>query len=115
MPITDAGADGLRESAYRKLEFNSLNDVPCARFPNERSVMVIKEMTAKQCHEFLGRMEFGRLGCVHDTQPYLVPIYFAYEPDRLYGFSTLGRKIDWMRLNPRVCVEVDEVINTKSW
>jgi nitroimidazol reductase NimA-like FMN-containing flavoprotein (pyridoxamine 5'-phosphate oxidase superfamily) len=77
--------------------------------------MLIEEMTVKQCHEFLVRMDFGRLGCVHDNQPYVVPIYFAYEPDRLYGFSTLGRKIEWMRSNPRVCVEVDEVIDTKSW
>jgi uncharacterized protein len=77
--------------------------------------MLIKEMTSKQCHEFLGRMEFGRLGCVHDNQPYVVPTYFAYEPDRLYGFSTLGRKIEWMRSNSRVCLEVDEVISTKSW
>jgi nitroimidazol reductase NimA-like FMN-containing flavoprotein (pyridoxamine 5'-phosphate oxidase superfamily) len=77
--------------------------------------MLIEEMTVKQCHEFLVRMEFGRLGCVHDNQPYVVPIYFAYEPDRLYGFSTLGRKIEWMRSNPRVCVEIDEVISTTSW
>jgi uncharacterized protein len=77
--------------------------------------MLIAEMTVKQCHEFLGRMDFGRLGCVHDNQPYVVPIYFAYEPDRLYGFSTHGRKIDWMRSNPQVCVEVDEVHSTKSW
>ena len=77
--------------------------------------MSIEEMTVKQCHEFLVRMDFGRLACVQDSRPYVVPIYFAYEPDRLYGFPTLGRKIEWMRSNPRVCVEVDEVIGTKSW
>jgi nitroimidazol reductase NimA-like FMN-containing flavoprotein (pyridoxamine 5'-phosphate oxidase superfamily) len=76
--------------------------------------MLIKEMTVKQCHEFLVRMDFGRLGCVHDNHPYVVPIYFAYEPDRLYGFSTLGRKIEWMRSNRSVCVEVDEVIGA-TW
>ena len=76
--------------------------------------MLIDEMKVKQCHEFLVRMDFGRLGCVHDNHPYVVPIYFAYEPDRLYGFSTLGRKIEWMRSNPRVCVEVDEVTGT-TW
>jgi nitroimidazol reductase NimA-like FMN-containing flavoprotein (pyridoxamine 5'-phosphate oxidase superfamily) len=77
--------------------------------------MLIEEMTVKQCHEFLVRMDIGRLACVHDNQPYVVTIYFGYEPDRLYGFSTLGRKIEWMRSNPRVCVEVDELSSTKSW
>jgi hypothetical protein len=52
---------------------------------------------------------------VHDNRAYVVPIYFAYEPDRLYGFSTLGQKIEWMRANPHVCVEVDEVHSNKSW
>jgi uncharacterized protein len=77
--------------------------------------VLIKEMTVKQCHEFLLRMDFGRLACVRDNEPYIVPFYFAFEPDRLYGFSTLGRKIEWMRSNPHVCVEVDEVIDTKAW
>ena len=60
-------------------------------------------------------MDFGRLACTNGEQPYVVPIYFVYEPDRLYGFSTLGRKIEWMRANPRVCVEADEVISFQSW
>lgn len=86
--------------------------MPC---PTSVSVVLIQEMTVKQCHEFLARMDFGRLACVHDNRPYVVPIYFAYEPERLYGFSTFGRKIEWMRANPHVCVEVDEVTDTKSW
>lgn len=77
--------------------------------------MRIVELTVTQCHEFLSRMDFGRLACVHDSQPYVVPIYVAYEPGRLYGFSTLGQKVQWMRANPRVCVEVDEVASLKSW
>jgi uncharacterized protein len=77
--------------------------------------MLIEEMSVQQCHEFLGRMDLGRLGCVRDSEPYVVPIHFAYEPDRLYGFTTLGRKVEWMRANPRVCVEVDEVNGNRSW
>ena len=33
----------------------------------------------------------------------------------LYGFSTTGRKIEWMRANPRVCVEVDELTSRSQW
>jgi len=77
--------------------------------------MLIRDMTSKECSEMLARTSFGRLGCARDNQPYVVPIYFAYEPDRLYGFSTVGQKIEWMRANPKVCVEVDQVRNHFEW
>jgi nitroimidazol reductase NimA-like FMN-containing flavoprotein (pyridoxamine 5'-phosphate oxidase superfamily) len=77
--------------------------------------MRITEMTLKECREILARTGFGRLGCSRNNQPYVVPIYFAYEPDQLYGFSTFGRKIEWMRENPQVCVEVDEIATSHSW
>jgi nitroimidazol reductase NimA-like FMN-containing flavoprotein (pyridoxamine 5'-phosphate oxidase superfamily) len=77
--------------------------------------MLIQEMNIRECRELLKRLGAGRLGCARDNQPYVVPIYFAYEPDRLYGFSTAGQKIEWMRENPKVCVEVDEVISQNNW
>jgi nitroimidazol reductase NimA-like FMN-containing flavoprotein (pyridoxamine 5'-phosphate oxidase superfamily) len=77
--------------------------------------MLIQEMTVAECHEFLARRDLGRLGCAHENEPYVVPIHFAYEPNRLYGFTTLGQKVEWMRANPRVCVEVDEVIHNRRW
>jgi nitroimidazol reductase NimA-like FMN-containing flavoprotein (pyridoxamine 5'-phosphate oxidase superfamily) len=42
-------------------------------------------------------------------------VYFAYEPDRLYDFATLGRKIEWLRSNPLVRVEADEVRSHFEW
>jgi uncharacterized protein len=77
--------------------------------------MQITEVSPDDCRHLLARLGFGRLACVHDNQPYIVPIYFAYEADYLYGFATLGRKVEWMRSNPRVCVEVDEVISHFRW
>ena len=77
--------------------------------------MLINEMSGEACRDMLARLGFGRLASAHGNQPYIVPIYFAYEPDRLYGFTTLGRKVEWMRLNPLVCVEVDEVLSHFRW
>ena len=77
--------------------------------------MIVQEMTSKECHEFLKEVGFGRLGCTRESQPYVVPIYFASDGDHLYCFSTFGRKIEWMRENPRVCVEADEVVNQLNW
>jgi uncharacterized protein len=77
--------------------------------------MLIREMNAQECRDLLARLGTGRLGCARNNQPYVVPIYFAFQPDRLYGFSTLGQKIDWMRENPLVCVEADEVLAHNNW
>lgn len=77
--------------------------------------MLIKEMTAEECRDFLTRIHFGRLGCSLDDEPYVVPIYFAYQPDHLYAFSAVGQKIEWMRANPKVCVEADEVTDHFHW
>jgi len=55
------------------------------------------------------------LACAHENQPYIVPLYFAYDGDYLYSFSTRGQKIEWMRSNPNVCVEVDEVASPQRW
>jgi len=77
--------------------------------------MLITDISTTECREILARNGFGRLGCARHNQPYVVPFYFAYQPDHLYGYSTPGRKIEWMRENPKVCVEVDEVSSHFVW
>ena len=77
--------------------------------------MLIHEMTNKECLDALARFRWGRLGCARDNQPYVVPIYVAYHERHLYTFSTAGQKIGWMRANPRVCVEADEIISPFQW
>jgi len=44
-----------------------------------------------------------------------VPVYFAYDNGYLYSFATVGQKIEWMRANPLVCVEADEVVSPEQW
>ena len=76
--------------------------------------MQINEMTGEECSAFLERASLGRLGCSYENQPYVVPIQFAYE-DYLYVFSTFGQKLKWMRANPKVCVQTDEIRNQSEW
>jgi nitroimidazol reductase NimA-like FMN-containing flavoprotein (pyridoxamine 5'-phosphate oxidase superfamily) len=40
---------------------------------------------------------------------------YVYEGDSLYGFSTDGLKNQWMRANPKVCFEVDEIGDRLHW
>jgi len=77
--------------------------------------MFVQKLSEEECLNFLKQIMFGRLACVRDKQPYVVPIYFVSDDKHLYGFTTLGQKIRWMRDNPMVCVEADEVIDHLHW
>jgi len=77
--------------------------------------MRIIEMSQQECRELLKRVSIGRLGCSLDDQPYVVPVGFSYEPAYIYIFSTLGKKIKWMRQNPKVCLQADEIGNRSNW
>jgi nitroimidazol reductase NimA-like FMN-containing flavoprotein (pyridoxamine 5'-phosphate oxidase superfamily) len=81
--------------------------------------MVIHVMTTEECLRFLGRSRLARLACARENQPYVVPVYLAYHSSGggacLYGFTTPGQKVEWMRANPLVCVEMDEVTSDVEW
>jgi uncharacterized protein len=77
--------------------------------------MLVRDLNEEECRELLAKLGFGRLGCANDNQPYVVPIYFVYEENSLFGFSTAGQKIEWMRGNPLVCIEADEVFSQDNW
>src|SRR4051812_39795953 len=78
--------------------------------------MIIKELPAAACVGMLAGKRIGRLACAHENQPYVVPFNFAFDGEKyLYAFSTLGQKIEWMRTNPLVCVEVEEIISQFEW
>ncbi len=77
--------------------------------------MLVSEMGHQECEKLLARLGFGRLACVRDNQPYIVPMYFASDHGHLYGFATMGQKIAWLRLNPLVCVQADEILSHTRW
>ena len=77
--------------------------------------MEVNEMAAEKCKAVLEHASLGRLGCSYENQPYVVPIHFAYNSGYLYVFSTFGQKVKWMRANPKVCVQTDEIQNQSEW
>jgi uncharacterized protein len=82
--------------------------------------MIIREIGREECYRVLAKKRLARLACSYQNQPYIVPVYLAFNlPSRgapyLYGFSTPGQKISWMRANPLVCVEVDEIEDSDDW
>ena len=77
--------------------------------------MVIRELTPHECRKLLSSSRLGRLACTKDNVPYVVPIHFAFSEMHLYSFSMPGQKIDWMRANPNVCLQVDEFTDGRQW
>lgn len=77
--------------------------------------MLIQEMTPKECSNFLAQASLARLACEMDGQPYVVPVYVVYYDGCLFGFATMGYKIDCMRSNPLVCVEIDDIKSQNQW
>ena len=77
--------------------------------------MRIVPMSEKECSDLLKRVSIGRLACALNNQPYVVPVGFAFEEHFLYVFSTVGKKIEWMRQNPQVCLQADEIGNRSNW
>jgi nitroimidazol reductase NimA-like FMN-containing flavoprotein (pyridoxamine 5'-phosphate oxidase superfamily) len=67
------------------------------------------ELSTHASLKVLAHTHLGRLACVRDKQSYIVPVNFAYHDHSLYSFSLPGQKIDWMRANPLVCVEADQI------
>jgi len=77
--------------------------------------MIIRELTKIGSLDLLKRVPLGRLACARAGQPYIVPIYFACHDNSLYCASTVGQKIAWMRENPLVAVEVDQIKSAQQW
>jgi nitroimidazol reductase NimA-like FMN-containing flavoprotein (pyridoxamine 5'-phosphate oxidase superfamily) len=77
--------------------------------------VLIHTLTRAECDAVLARASIGRLACARDDQPYLVPLHVAFDGYHLYGVATVGQKVEWMRQNPRVCVEVDEIADPGLW
>jgi uncharacterized protein len=79
--------------------------------------MMIRELSRDECLHVLARTRLARLACSQENQPYVVPVYLGLDESSgyLYGFTTPGQKVAWMRANPLVCVEVDEVATFDEW
>ncbi len=72
-----------------------------------------KEVTdRKVVEELLSNALVGRLGTCFDNIPYITPVNFVYDKDKIYFHSAHeGRKIENIKYNQQVCFEIDEIIS----
>lgn len=77
--------------------------------------MFVRVMSREECQGVAAAGDLARLACCRDDQPYIVPITYAQSGNRLYCFSMPGQKIDWMRSNPKVSLQIAEFASNRQW
>lgn len=57
----------------------------------------------------------GRIGCHAKGVTYVVPISYAYDGAYIYGHTFEGMKVEMMRINPKICFQVDDTADLSNW
>jgi nitroimidazol reductase NimA-like FMN-containing flavoprotein (pyridoxamine 5'-phosphate oxidase superfamily) len=76
---------------------------------------MIDELHPDEIASVLHRHHIGRLACVADGEPYLVPLTYTYRDGVIYAHTMPGQKLDAMRAEPHVAFEVDERWEEDTW
>ena len=76
---------------------------------------MLGDLNKKELIDLLESQVFGRLACSNNGEPYVVPINYVYRDNAIYAHSGNGKKIEMMRANPKVCFQVDEILDTFTW
>jgi nitroimidazol reductase NimA-like FMN-containing flavoprotein (pyridoxamine 5'-phosphate oxidase superfamily) len=76
---------------------------------------VISHLTQDETRSLLVGGGIGRLGCIDNGAPYVVPVSYVFHENSIYSHSLVGRKIRALRKNPRACLQVDEVKDSYHW
>jgi nitroimidazol reductase NimA-like FMN-containing flavoprotein (pyridoxamine 5'-phosphate oxidase superfamily) len=75
----------------------------------------VKELSDSEIVELLQRTGYGHLACSRDDEPYVVPVHFAYDEGEIYIYTTEGKKYEMIKVNPRVCLQAEEVADNQHW
>ena len=76
---------------------------------------MIRPLSYEDSYALLAEHAVGRMGCADENGPYVVPISYVIDGDSIYSHSLLGRKIEALRRDPRVCLQVDDIRDDSHW
>jgi len=76
---------------------------------------MLGELDEEQIDQVLRSENLGRLGCVANGWPYVVPVTYVYDGGCVYAHSAEGLKLRAMRENPLVCLEVEQIRSMANW
>ena len=76
---------------------------------------MLGELNKRELLDLIENQVIGRLGCHANGETYIVPVNYVYRDNMIYLHSGMGKKIEMMRANPRVCFQIDEIKDTFRW
>ena len=76
---------------------------------------MLRDLSPELTNHLLTTQFFGRIGCAANGQVLVVPVSYFYDGQAIYGHTREGTKTQFLRQNPAVCFEVDEVCSPTSW
>jgi nitroimidazol reductase NimA-like FMN-containing flavoprotein (pyridoxamine 5'-phosphate oxidase superfamily) len=78
--------------------------------------MKIGPLSTAEATHLVAQSHLGRLGCLADGRPYVVPVYYYFDGiSSVYLHSLPGLKIESLRSNPQACLQVDEIEDAFHW
>src|SRR5262245_39003501 len=105
-------------SARSHMQSRHTRTVPSRLFVNRfwrRGSMNIGKLKDADALEVLREGSLGRLGCIAAGWPYVVPVNYYFDGRDIYIHSLPGKKLDALRVNPRVCLQADEIKDSYNW
>lgn len=75
---------------------------------------MMRTLEPNECERLLKSRYHGHLACTADGKPYLVPVSYVWTPKGIVGYTHEGKKIDMMRANPHVCLQVEDITD-RAW
>lgn len=79
------------------------------------TVAMPTDLTLSECEQVLKDNHYAHLGCIDGGQPYVFPITYVYKDGFFHGLSLEGHKIDILRKNPNMCIQVQTVQSEYEW
>jgi nitroimidazol reductase NimA-like FMN-containing flavoprotein (pyridoxamine 5'-phosphate oxidase superfamily) len=75
----------------------------------------MRELTPEHCRRILAEERIAHLAQIHEEEPYVTPLsYVVHEGDVVFRTAP-GRRVDGLRRDPRVCVEVSRETEPGGW
>ncbi len=75
----------------------------------------VQDMSNTAARQFLAENHYGHLGLADGSEPYVVPINYAFHEGRIYIFTTFGLKAEILERNPNICLQVENVTDNEEW
>lgn len=75
----------------------------------------VEELSNGEILEIVKRVGYGHLACSLYDEPYVVPVHYAFDDGEIFIYTTEGKKSEIIKVNPRVCLQIEEVTDDQHW